>query len=195
MKPQGRVAHGRSKDTRWIEGDSLSLLSLKDNYIEWLIFRQTSSSSAWKKTCYRGDREGNSGKEKRWSDEAEKKASVKIGMKSLMETRVSGTCLCWHQAGHEATWEQDGATQHHFSHQQWQNKCEESCSSPIWLNTHSHKHLGCRKPFPAQAGGKPGHLLMENVVDSPVTNRHPLFSLHRGSCEATRGRKPHLTSC
>ena len=176
-----------------MEGESLSLPSLKDNYIEWLIFRLTSSSSAWKQLATRGERRDQRGG-KGWREETcglKKKQASKLRWRVWWKKRRTCdwdsrsvcecvcVCVCWHQLGHEATWVQVRATQHHFSHQQSQTGCEESCSSPIWLNTHTHtgsrKHLQYKQPFWAQTGGKIGHLLIGNVVNSPVTNRHAII--------------------
>ena len=138
------------KRQRWMEGESLSLPSLKDNYIEWLIFRLTSSSSAWKQLATRGERRDQRGG-KGWREETcglKKKQVSKFRWRVWWkkcrtcdwDSRSVCVCVCWHQLGHEATWVQVRATQHHFSHQQSQTGCEESCSSPIWPNMHTHTH-------------------------------------------------------
>lgn len=49
---------------------------------------------------------------------------------------LDSECTCG-ASGHEVTWVQVGATQHHFARQQSQTGCEESCSSSIQPCTHT----------------------------------------------------------
>lgn len=88
--------------------------------------------------------------------------------KNKMLESVSWTvwdCACWHQAGHEVTQVQDGATRHHFSRQQSRMGCEESCSSSIWTHTSmSHPSESRREGRFVIYGG--------DVINSPVTCHH-----------------------
>lgn len=134
------------KRQRWMEGDSLSLPFLKDNYIEWLIFRLTSSSSAWKQLSA-GEREETSdelkGEKMKQKDTRTGKSKCWDGDDGLDGKYLNvwvGPSVCVYVgigAGRGMTWVQVGATQHHFSHQQTQTECEDSRSSPIWLYTHT----------------------------------------------------------
>ena len=102
----------------------------------------------------------------------EKSLYVRGGRRLRVWSHVC-VCVCWHQV----TGLHVGATQHHFSHQQRQTECEESCSSPIWLHTHTHsnKLLQFKATVWARTGGKIGHLLIGNAINSPVTKRHAII--------------------
>lgn len=185
--PGVRVAHtlhrGRSKETE-IDGGRQSLLAFLKGQLHWVIDIQPDLILISLKKIVQEEREETREEVKKikWRD-------VKTGKKHVWRLRriwwritahVSGAVtVCVYFGVKQGTRRHEYRLERHSiaSHI---NKGRRSVRSHAVhpsdrTRTHSQKRLQHKQPFWAQTGGKIGHLLIGNVINSPVTNSAIIF--------------------